>query len=103
MFRFLNTVYAADPCGPALGIPCNPIASDNLAGAIILIVLYLLSIAGIVTLAFLVFGGIKYIFSVGNEERMKSAKDAFSSAALGLIIILLAYTILSIVYRILNG
>ena len=92
-------------CGSALGIYCNPVDSkvSNLIGAVTVVSLYLLSLAGIIALVFVVIAGIKYIVSSGNEEKMKSAKDAFSSAAMGLAIILLAYSILSVIYGILNS
>lgn len=98
-------VYAAPTCGPTIGIPCNPIESkiSTLSDAIIVITLYLLSLIGLIALLFIVFAGIKYMLSVGDEEKMKSAKNAFSSAVFGLIVALMAYGILSVINNILNG
>ena len=94
-------VYAQ--CGPAVGIPCNPIASNTLSEAVVVIILYLLSLIGLVALLFIVFAGIKYMLSAGDEEKMKSAKNAFSSAVVGLSVALLGYGILSVIDFILNG
>lgn len=99
----INILSVCAQCGPNVGIPCNPVGSNTLSEAIIVVTLYLLSLIGLVALFFIVFAGIKYIFSAGNEEKMKSAKDAFSSAAVGLAVALLAYGILSILNYILNG
>jgi len=98
------SVYAEN-CGTAIGIPCNPLEGEisTLLDAVIAVTLYLLSLIGLVALFFIVFAGIKYMFSVGNEEKMKSAKSAFSSAILGLAIALMAYGILFVINYILNG
>ena len=99
------SIYAQVTCGPALGIPCNPIESkiSTLSDAVIVVTLYLLSLIGLVALFFIVFAGIKYMFSTGDEEKMRSAKNTFSSAAIGLAVALLAYGILSVINYILNG
>ena len=98
------SVYAGN-CGPAIGIPCNPLEGEisTLLDAVVAVTLYLLSLIGLVALFFIVFAGIKYIFSIGDEEKMKSAKSAFSSAILGLVIALMAYGILFVINYILNG
>jgi len=99
------TVYAQVTCGPAVGVPCNPIESkiSTLSDAVIVVTLYLLSLIGLIALFFIVFAGIKYIFSVGDEEKMKSAKRTFNSAVIGLAVAFLAYGILSVINYILNG
>ena len=99
------SVYAQAVCGPNIGIPCNPVEGtiSNLSDAVIVITLYLLSVIGLIALLFMVFAGIKYMLSVGDEEKMKAAKISFNSAAFGLIIALLAYGILSVINSILNG
>ena len=99
------SVNAQVTCGLALGIPCNPLDGtiSTLSEAIIVVTLYLLSLIGLITLLFIVFAGIKYMSSAGNEEKMKSAKSAFYSAVLGLTVALMAYGILSVINSILNG
>ena len=103
IFAFSARVANAQ-CNSQLGLFCNPLAAktNSIAEGITLVALYLLSLAGIITLAFLVIAGIRYIISAGNEEKMKSAKDALFSAGYGLAIIILSYAILSIIYGILN-
>ncbi|MBW6441025.1 hypothetical protein K0B03_03265 [Patescibacteria group bacterium] len=101
LFLGINSANAAT-CGLATGVFCNVISTDTIAGAIVLIIRYLLSIVGILSFLFLVIGGIRYILSAGNEEKMKSAKDATYSAGLGLAIALMAFTILEIIFGILN-
>ena len=104
-FLFINAGIVCAQCGPSVGIPCNPISGtvDTFSEGIVVVIKYLLSIAGIITLTFMVISGIKYMVSFGNEEKMKSAKDALLSSATGLAIALLSYVILEAIVRILNG
>lgn len=102
---FLATEITYGQCGPATGIPCNPLEGTvgNIPEAITVVIKYLLSVIGIVSLAFIVISGIKYMISVGNEEKMKSAKEALYSSVFGLALALMAYTILEIIVGVLNG
>jgi len=95
--------YAAATCGTALGIYCNATTTPSLRDAIIIVIKYLFSIIGIFCLIFIVIAGMKYITSAGNEQQVTSAKESFSSAVLGLIIALMAYSILDIIQGILNS
>lgn len=98
-----SMALAAATCGPALGIYCNATTTPSLRDAILIIIKYLFSLIGIVCLIFIVIAGIKYTTSAGNEQKITSAKEAFSSAALGLVIALLAYGILDVIQGILNA
>jgi len=104
MFIFTAHIASAQ-CGTHLSLFCNPLKSktNSIAEGLALTALYLLSVAGIITLAFMVIAGIRYIISAGNPEKMKSAKDALFSAGSGLAIIVLSYTILSIIHGILSA
>jgi len=94
----------ATTCGPSVGVFCSVLPGvDTLADAIILVIQYLLSIVGILSLFFIIVGGIKYMLSSGNEEKMKSAKDTTYSAGLGLAIALMAYGILEVLDSILQS
>jgi len=97
-----SIALAAATCGPAVGIYCNATTTPSLRDAIILIIKYLLSLIGIVCLIFMVIAGVKYMTSAGSEQKVTSAKEAFSSAVLGLVIALLAYGILDVIQTILN-
>ena len=104
IFIFGARVAGAQGCGGDVGVFCNPVDPkiSTISEALIVITLYLLSIIGIITLFFMVIAGIKYILSIGNEEKMKSAKDAFYYSGVGLAIAILAYSILFVINDILN-
>ncbi|MEA1937182.1 MAG: hypothetical protein U9N04_03665 [Patescibacteria group bacterium] len=109
VFAFSARIADAQ-CGGDVGIFCNHftqspsgIKISTIPEALIVITLYLLSIIGIITLFFTVIAGIKYILSAGNEERMKSAKNAFYYSGTGLAIAVLAYSMLFLIQEILNA
>lgn len=57
---------------------------------------YLLGIAGLAAVMFIIWGGIQYIASSGNKERMESAKKTITYSVVGLILIVLSEVILGI-------
>ncbi len=52
---------------------------------------------GFIALGVLVYGGILYLISSGNPERLASAKEYISSAFFGILLLLTSYLILSII------
>ena len=54
-------------------------------------------IAVVASVTFLIYGGILYAMSLGNEEKIKSAKNVLFWSVFGLIVALLAKTIVSAV------
>ncbi len=61
------------------------------------IILLALSIVGIIAVAFLIYGGFRYITSAGNDEVAESAKKIIQNAIIGLIVIILSYIIVVVV------
>lgn len=57
-------------------------------------------IAAIVALAFLIYGGVKWIMSEGDKTAIENARQTIVGAVIGLVIILLSYLILSIVLKV---
>lgn len=51
--------------------------------------------SGGVAVFFLVFGGIRYITSLGNQERMDAAKKIITYAVIGLLAIILSFAIVT--------
>jgi hypothetical protein len=50
-----------------------------------------------------VWSGLLYIFSMGNEERTKKAKNNLIMILIGLVILLSSFTIVHVVVNIING
>ena len=59
-------------------------------------------LAIIIALAFLVYGGIKWITSGGDKAAVESARNTIVAAVIGLIIVFLSYFILNIVLGFFN-
>lgn len=88
----------------ATGIPVN-LASDypsftaapTIADMIASIYTYALSIAGILAIAMIVYGGISYALQPGNAAKQNDAKDIMQSAIWGIVLLAGAYVILKAV------
>jgi hypothetical protein len=66
---------------------------------------FLLSIAAMVAVLFIVYGGFQYITSAqsGGEKSVLAAKSTITNSIIGLVIIILAYTIVSVVINSINS
>ncbi len=62
-----------------------------------------LTLAGLIAVAFIVYGGYLYITSAGNPEGAKAGTTAVTNAAIGLIIILAAWLIVSTVLNVVSS
>jgi len=66
----------------------------NLADAFQNLYTYIISIAGVIALAVLIIGGILYLTSAGDPEKLSKARKQILSAFLGIIILFSSYSIL---------
>lgn len=53
----------------------------------------ILSLLGVIFLAFTIYGGLIWMTAQGNEERVKKARELITEAVIGVIIVLAAYAI----------
>jgi len=79
----------------------NPIFTDDFDKLVGNILQWVLSVAGSVALIMLVVGGISYIVSSGDEQRITSSKKIIKWAILGLMLILVSYSIIVVLNNIL--
>lgn len=75
----------------------NPLGDTTFAGIIQTGIRFLLSLVGLLALAAIVWGGVLYIVSVGNDQYIKQAKTVIFWAVVGLIVVALAYVIIGTV------
>ncbi|HVY67396.1 MAG TPA: pilin [Patescibacteria group bacterium] len=94
-----NLVYSNGVCLPANNpFPTTGIASSNsISSLLIKIIQLLLTLAGIIAVVILVVGGYWYITSAGNEEQAEKGQKAITNAIIGLVVIMLAYAIVTII------
>lgn len=94
---------ASSQTSSGLCLPADPTgASQNLGGdqtvggLIIYIIDIMLGLAAILSVLFIIIGGYQYIFDGGSSESAKKGKKTVVNALIGLIIIVLSYTIISV-------
>jgi amino acid transporter len=63
---------------------------------------FLLAVAFIIAVIFLVIGGYRYVTSQGNEDSIEKAKGTITSAIIGIVLIVTAYFILNFILGIAN-
>ncbi|OIO52266.1 hypothetical protein COT40_01050 [Candidatus Peregrinibacteria bacterium CG08_land_8_20_14_0_20_41_10] len=74
----------------------------NLTNLVNDIVAYAILIAGALAVVFIFWGGISFILSGGNSDKVKKALDTVRYAIFGLIVTFAAITIVAIIGRIFN-
>lgn len=76
----------------------NPITNvPDLTSLLIKIMRGFVLIAGIWAVAFIVIGGFKMVISQGNEEAVTAARKSITWSVIGLIVVLLAFSIIAII------
>jgi amino acid transporter len=89
-----------DPCTSGNTITdalCKFGRSDNWAKAIQNVIIFIIVIAVLIALIYLLYGGIKWITSRGEKAEVEAARNHITAAIVGLIIVFLAIFIVSIV------
>lgn len=91
LFRVANILNSSD----VSSLP-QTTADSNAVQTILKIVF---GIAGGIALIMVVLGGLKYINSLGNADNVAKAKDTILYALIGLVVCILAYTLISFVLK----
>jgi succinate dehydrogenase/fumarate reductase cytochrome b subunit len=73
----------------------NPVDATSFGQLFSSLIGTLLLWAGAVTLLFIIIGGFRYIFSMGNQESVENARNTVLYAILGAVIIYLSYLFVS--------
>ncbi len=58
---------------------------------------YLMTFLGIIAVTVVLWGGFRYMISMGNEDRLLAAKVTLSSGLIGLAIILVSFTLVNFI------
>ena len=64
---------------------------------ILQIIQVVIGVLGIVTVAIIILGGVQYVTSVGDSQKVKKAKDTILYGVIGLVIAILAFAIVNFV------
>jgi len=72
-------------------------AQGTLGQNVTLMINYFLGILGLVAVAFLIYAGILMVTAGGNDEQIGKARKVITYAVIGIVIILLSWTIITFV------
>ncbi|MFA6908557.1 MAG: Ig-like domain-containing protein [Patescibacteria group bacterium] len=75
------------------------LGTSNLVDVVIRIVQWALGLLGLVAVGFMIYGGFVWMTAAGNMDRVTKAKQIITRAAIGLVIVLLAWAIVLFVNR----
>lgn len=75
------------------------LAGGNLGTLINSIIIILFVAAVILALAFLIWGGIKWIVSGGDKAKVEGARNTIVAALVGLVLVFLVYLILNVLFQ----
>lgn len=78
-------------CGDSADAPCT---IGHLFAAFIVIINYLIAMAGFVAVAAIVYAGFSMVYSQG-QENLKAAKGRFAGAIIGLVLVAAAYVLIN--------
>ena len=93
----------ASTTAPAPTALINPIGATNINQAIGKIIQAALGLSGAVALLMFVWGGVQMLVSAGNADMVKKGKSTLTWAALGIVVIFTAYTLVNVVIQTLAG
>ena len=94
------TTKVSSGCPP--GQLCNPLGTNDANELVGRVIKNILGIVGSLALLMFVVGGLMWMLSAGNEQRVKKGKDILTWASLGLVIIFTSYAILKFVFQVLT-
>jgi hypothetical protein len=105
VFAAADSSIDLDPCAPTTGTGKNTdiqtqlckLNTSGTGGLVRNVIIAALVIAAVISLFFLIFGGIKWILSGGDKGKVTEARGTIVAALVGLIITFLAYFLLSLV------
>lgn len=87
--------------GPLQNVNIPKVSADAATLADVLTWVYM--IIGILAVVFIIVGGIRYALSGGDAAGVKQAKDTITYAVIGLVAVILAYTITQFVVMTVDG
>jgi hypothetical protein len=89
-------VLAASPVHAGSVTIENPIQAEDFTTLVTNFLQWLLGIAGGVALLMLIYGGIMYITSAGDQQKAETGKKIVMYTLLGLLVVLLSFSIVKV-------
>lgn len=73
--------------------------SADLKQTVVNIISWFLGLLGLIAVVMILYGGFVWMTAGGNEDKVDTAKQIISAAAIGLVIVLIAWAIVNFVIR----
>lgn len=80
----------------------NASAQGTLGQNVIIIINYVLGFLGLIAVAFLIYAGILMVTAAGNEDQVGKARKIITYAVVGIVIIILSFTIVQFATNVLG-
>jgi len=93
---------AALPTPPGIEIILINTDKDSLLVTLFTLIGWILAFVGPLAVLFIIIGGILYMTSAGNPERVSRAKKTLTYAIVGLVVVVLSYWIVNFTQSLLN-
>lgn len=98
MLSLFNLVaFAALSATPIKSVSDATGGESTLSGLILTIVDYFLGFLGLLAVIMVVYGGVTYVSSAGNDEAVGKAKKIIMYALIGIVVILLSFVVVKAV------
>lgn len=94
---------SVDPCQSGQFNTLCDLNADKFGGFVGVLINAIFVIAVIIALAYLIYGGIRWIMSQGDKSKVQDARNHIIAAIIGLIIVFLAYFIINIILGVFLG
>ncbi len=95
---------SSSPTVTTLDIPfVPPLLINGVQNLVDTIINWLLGLASLIVILFLIIGGVMYFGSSGDEERINQAKKIITYTIVGLIIILISYSVFNVLVKMIWG
>jgi len=101
--RIIARGAPTDPAGSVRITPPTNIPDAQIGEIITRVINWGLSIAGSVAVLFLIVGGIMYITSAGDSQRIEDAKKTLKNAIIGVVFILISLVIVNTINFAITG
>ncbi len=77
------------------GVPPQLSKDDSVIKTVTRVGQWIVDILGVLSIASLIYAGFRYILAAGNEKEVEKAKELIKYTIIGLVVVILAFTIIS--------
>jgi len=92
-YKYLHGETVAGKCSVVFNFP------GDISKILLAVVEIMLRIAALVAVGFIIYGGFRYILSQGEPDQTNAARDTIINALIGLVIVIIATTVVAFVFH----